>query len=122
MPIGKTLTDELIADRRHTEPLFPDCGEILLQLHELDFTERSPIGGAEEDPHGAFRPHNRLQGRRAPVLTCRGKRRNLLNDLGTGLDVLRVERSHLPCPNTQPSQIASVFVSGICMFDNGVKR
>lgn len=55
--IGEALehTNRVITDCSN---LFPDRRQILLQLHELDFTEGSPIRGTEKDQHGALRTHD----------------------------------------------------------------
>jgi len=51
LAIGEALehTNRVITDCSYPEALFPDGGQVLLQLHELDFTEGSPIRGTEKD-------------------------------------------------------------------------
>ena len=71
--------------------MFPDRGQILLQLHELDFTEGSPICGTEKDQHGALRTHDRLQSLRPAVLILRRNGWNGLAGVRACLDVLPIE-------------------------------
>ena len=60
LPVAEALerAGRIIADGRNTKPLSADGLQILFQLDELDFTERSPVRGAEEHQHGAVRAHD----------------------------------------------------------------
>ena len=84
-------SNRVVTDRRHAEPLFPDRIEMLLQLHELDFTERLPVRRTEKDQHGAFGSHDRLEILSSTVLVRGRKRGHLLAHLRAGLDALRVK-------------------------------
>ena len=113
LPIRKALerAHGIVAQRRHAETLFFDCSKILLQLHELDFTERSPIRGAKKDQHRSFRSHDRFNRLRPAVLILRGKGWNLLTYLRTGLDVLPKRRS-----DRKGQQAEALSVFGIRML------
>src|SRR4029077_6507831 len=56
LPAGKTLerSGRVVADGRYSKSFFSDRSEIVLQLHELDFAERSPIRGPKKDEHRSF--------------------------------------------------------------------
>ena len=62
VPIGEVLQDcwTVVADRSQLDSLLLKSLFGILQLHELRFTERSPIGGAEEEKNRAVRPPQRL--------------------------------------------------------------
>ena len=53
--------DRIVADRQNAESLLSDRFQMLLQLHELDFAERSPVRRTEKDQHGSLRAHDRLE-------------------------------------------------------------
>jgi hypothetical protein len=105
LPIGKVLerTDGIVADGRYSESPLPDRIESLLQLHELDFTEGSPIRGTEKDQHGAAGTHDRFESLNAAVLVDGGKCGNLLADSRAGLDVLPIQCGDLKCRKPQPA-------------------
>ena len=118
LPIRKGLerADGIVAERGHAETLLFDCGKILLQLHELDFTERSPIRGAKKDQHRSFWPHDRFKRLGSAVLILRRKGWNLLTYLRSGLDVLPMKCNDL---KRQKAQDANVFCQsgGLCHMD-----
>jgi hypothetical protein len=106
LAVGKTLerSNGIVTDRRDAESLFSDCIEMLLQLHELDFTERSPIRRTEKDQHGAFGSHDRFEILSPTVLVRRGKRGHLLAHLRAGLDALCVKCGDRQGQQAQPLQ------------------
>jgi len=83
MPLGEIFQDgwTIIADCRQLKSLRLKPLLCRLQLHELRFAERSPIGGAEEQYDGTLRPLQRLVGVFMAELIRQRKRRRLLTDL-----------------------------------------
>jgi hypothetical protein len=57
LPVRETLerADGVVADGRYTESLLPDRVQVLFQLDELDFAERSH---AEDDGPGGIVPES----------------------------------------------------------------
>ena len=57
MTVGKILENRgaVITNRGQLDPVGFKLLLRILQLHELRFTERSPVGGAEEQKNGAVR-------------------------------------------------------------------
>jgi hypothetical protein len=51
MPVGEKLQDffRVITDGSQFDPLFLEARGCILQLDQLPFAERSPVGGAEEE-------------------------------------------------------------------------
>ena len=79
----------VVADCDQTEPLAVDVIEAALQLDELRFAIRSPIGRAEEDKNRALRSHQRFQRPCASGLIGQSERRNSRADLRSDrVDVL----------------------------------
>src|SRR5690349_23185056 len=94
LPIHDTLEhpDRVIAGGRYTKALLPDRIQILFQLDELDFAERSPVRGTEEHEHRALRSHDGFESLVPAFLVLRGKSRDLPAYVWPGLDVLAVQR------------------------------
>ena len=62
----------VIADRGQAHAGLANLGKTALQLHELRFAVRSPVGRAEEDDDGALRTEQRLQRLDLPLLIAAG--------------------------------------------------
>jgi hypothetical protein len=69
-PIGETPENRraVVTDRGETEPSLLNFAKILLQLDQLDFAVRSPVGGAKEDQHHSLGPHQGAKRMGRPVL------------------------------------------------------
>jgi hypothetical protein len=78
----------VIADRGQIEALGADITDMLFQLDELGFAERSPIGRTEKYQQGPFRAKNTFQVLQSTVLIRRLKRRHARTDLRAGFDGL----------------------------------
>ena len=55
MPVGKIFQDffRVIADGRQLDPLLFESRDGALQLDQLPFAERSPVGGTEKEKNGS---------------------------------------------------------------------
>jgi hypothetical protein len=93
LAVGKILQhgNRVIADRCQPQPLLPDRIQISLQLHELRFAERSPVGRAEKDEHRSFRASDGFQGLSAAFLILSRKIWHPVSNRRAGLDVLAVK-------------------------------
>jgi hypothetical protein len=85
VPLGEILQDcrTVVADRGQFESLRLKSLFCVLQLHELRFAERSPIGRTEEEKDGALRPFERLVGLFTAELIGQSERRSRVTDLQT---------------------------------------
>ena len=75
MAVGKVLQDcrAIVTDGSQLNPLFLKSLFRILQLDELRFAERSPVGGAEEKKNGSIRSPQGLVGLRAIKLIAQRK-------------------------------------------------
>jgi hypothetical protein len=78
----------VIADRGQIEALGADITDMLFQLDELGFAERSPVGRTEKYEQCPFRAKDTFQVLQSTVLVRRLKRRHGRTDLRAGFDGL----------------------------------
>ncbi len=83
MPLGEVLQNSwtIVANRSQLKSLRLKSLSCVLQLHELRFTEGSPIGRTEEKEDSALRSLERLVGLFVTKLIRQSKCRSLLADL-----------------------------------------
>src|SRR5258708_38987487 len=90
--VGKIVHDPYAVeiDSRQLDSLLLEAFSGRLQLNELAFAVRAPIGGAVKKKHGAFRASERIESLRLAKLVARGKVRSFLpgaeSHLGKHLD------------------------------------
>ena len=86
--IGEVLQDcrRIIADGRQSHALATQRLGVLIQLDQLGFAERSPVGGAVEHHHQALRPAQRFESLRLSVLIGKRKRRKFLPRFRTRIE------------------------------------
>ena len=108
MAVGVVLKDRLaiVADGCQLDALLLESWFGILQLDELRFAERSPIGGAEEQQDCAVRPFQRGVGLVAVKLIAQRKSRRLRPDGKTngGSRGLLARRWLLRKPHSQDAE------------------
>ena len=82
VPVGKKLQDffRVIADGRQLDPLLFESWNCTLQLDQLPFAERSPVGRTEEKKNGTVRAFQRIESLCPVKLVTNRKVRSLFAD------------------------------------------
>jgi hypothetical protein len=72
MTVGKKLEDlfRVVTDSRQFDALLLESLSGTLQLDQLPFTERSPVGGTEEEKYGATSSFQCVQALRSAELVA----------------------------------------------------
>jgi hypothetical protein len=81
--VGKIFDDgfAVIAERRQLDALLFKSCDGSLQLDQLPFAVRSPVGGTEYQQNGSVRPFQGFESLHISKLVARGKIGRLLPDL-----------------------------------------
>jgi hypothetical protein len=80
--VGEKFQDffRVIADSSQFDPLLLESRNRTLQLDQLPFAERSPIGETEKEKNGAVRAFQAIESLYPAKLVAKRKRRSLLTD------------------------------------------
>src|SRR5271170_8304186 len=86
VPFSKVFQNRrvIVADGSHLDSTRFELLFRVLQLHELRFAKRSPIGGSEEKKNRAVRPPERLNGLLVSKLIARRETRRSRPNLQSG--------------------------------------
>src|SRR5262245_27384064 len=92
----------VVADADQAESILAQRVVLALQLEQLRLAVGTPVSGAIEDDHRAFRSHHRLQCPLRPMLIGKVEVRNRLTDLWSKLR--DVDLADLLCPSPDDEQ------------------